>query len=143
MSDHEIERIAEYHDGDKVWRTTCKCMGDDHLTFTVATDDECPEVYLECYIDCSTQYSAFHEAAWQRPFIVFWRRLVGAFSILTKGYVETNGAFLFRGEKQIDAVTETIQAHKKYMIERRKTAPYKEVGTNYYVTQEQDEKGTD
>ena len=64
----EIERIAEYDDGDKVWRTSCKCMGDDNLTFTVATDDEYPEVYLEVYMDCSENYTVWDTPKWSRPF---------------------------------------------------------------------------
>jgi hypothetical protein len=138
---HEIERIAEYHSGDKVWRTTCKCMGDDDLTFTVATDDECPEVYLEMYVKCSSYYRVWDTPAWSRPFRSFWRRLTAAITLLFKGYVEVEGAFLFRGEKQIDAVTETIQEHKKYLIERRKTADWKEQDAGHWLRNEENKDG--
>lgn len=134
----QIEEIAEYHDGDKVWRTTCKCMGDDHLTFTVATDDECPEVYLEFYVEVGDSYRCWDEPRWSRPFRSFWGRLKAAFGVIFKGYFEANGAFLFRGEEQIDEMCEKIQAHKKYMIERRKTAPYKDMGTHFAVNDKGD-----
>lgn len=124
---NEIERIAEYDNGDKVWRTSCKCMGDDNLTFTVATDDEFPEVYLEVYMDCSTYYSVWDTPRWSRPFRTFWRRLTGAFGLIFKGHVKVNGAFLFRGPKQIDEFTDTIQEHKKYLIERRKEQGFTDV----------------
>ena len=116
----QIEDIAEYEDGDKVWRTTCKCMGDDDLTFTVATDDEFPEVYLEVYMDCSTYYKVWNKPAWSRPFRSFWRRIVGSLTLLFKGYVKVNGAFIFRGPQHIDEFTDTIQSHKNYLISKHK-----------------------
>ncbi len=117
----EIEKIAEFDDGEKVWRTTCKCMGDDHLTFTVATDDEYPEVYLEFYSDCYTRYEASSwsgSSKWTKPFRTFWNRICGAFTLVFKGYVKINEAFIFRGEEQIDELTDTIQAHKRHLIKR-------------------------
>ena len=98
---NEIERIAEYHDGTKVWRTSCQCMGDDPLTFEVATDDEYPEVYLEVYMKVGKQYQVWDEPRWSRPFRSFWRRLTASLTLFFKGHVETEGAFIFRGEKHI------------------------------------------
>jgi hypothetical protein len=135
MSDHEIERIAEYDDGEKVWRTSCKCMGDDNLTFTVATDDECPEVYLEFYVDVGDSYHVWSEEKPFRWLKCMWARFKIIYKLITKGYIEMNASFLFRGEEHIDAVTETIQAHKNYMIERRKTAPYKAVDSHYVINE--------
>lgn len=106
----QIEEIAEYDDGSKVWRTTCKCMGDDHLTFTVDTDDYYSEVYLEFWVDHSS-------GTWNEP---FWKRMkwkVRAIKdILFKGYIKTTGAFIFRGSEHIDEFCDTIQTHKEYMI---------------------------
>ena len=138
---HEIERIAEYSDGDKVWRTTCKCQGDDDLTFTVATDDETPEVYLEFYVKVGDSYRIWDKPAWSRPFRAFWARIKAAFGLVFKGYVETNGAFLFRGEEQIDELCNTIQEHKKYLIERRKTAEWKEKDAGHWVRNEDGDDG--
>lgn len=132
----QIEEIAEYHDGDKVWRTSCKCMGDDHLTFTVATDDECPEVYLEFYVEVGDNYRVWSEDKPFRWFKCMWARIKVCMQVFWMGHVTMNGAFLFRGEEHIDALTDTIQTHKKYMIERRKTAPYKDMGT-YFTTNEE------
>lgn len=115
----EIESLAEYHDGDKVWRTTCKCMGDDHITFTVATDDEYPEVYLEIYMDVGDSYRVWTEDKPFRWFKCMWSRIVTAYKVIFQGHVKMNGAFLFRGEKHIDEFTETIQTHKEYLVKRR------------------------
>lgn len=122
----QIEEIAEYHDGDKVWRTSCVCMGDDNLTFTVATDEEFPEVYLEMWTESSTLYQVhdYDGARWTHPFRAFWRRLKGACTVMFKGYVTVNCAFIFRGEKHIDEFTDTIQEHKKYLIKRRGEVTY-------------------
>lgn len=121
----QIEEIAEYHEGDKVWRTTCQCMGDDNLTFTVATDDEYPEVYLEIWMQATRHFTAvWDEPKWSRPFRAFWRRIKATVTLLFKGYVEVDGAFIFRGEKHIDEFTNTIQEHKKYLVKRRKEVNY-------------------
>ena len=114
----QIEKIAEYFHGDKMFRTNCKCCGDDPLTFTVATDDEYPEVYLEVYMKISSQFVCFDEPRWSRPFRNFWRRLTSAFTLLFKGYHETQGSFIFRGEEHIDEFCETIQVHKRYAIKK-------------------------
>lgn len=132
----EIERIAEYDDGDRVWRTTCKCMGDDHLTFTVATDDETPEVYLEVYMDCSDSYRVWEEDKPFRFLKCVKERVKVACRVLFTGYIRTSGAFIFRGEEQIDELCDTIQTHKKYLIERRETAPYKEHINGYFAKKE-------
>lgn len=121
---NQIEELAEYHEGDKVWRTTCSCMGDDHITFTVATDDEYPAVYLEMYVDVGDRYRVWEEEKPFRWFKCMWARVKVACRVIFIGHVTMNGNFLFRGEKQIDAFTDTIQGHKKYMlakIEERKT----------------------
>lgn len=115
----QIEEIAEYHDGDKVWRTSCSCMGDDHITFTVATDDEYPEVYLEVYMDVGDNYRVWEEDKPFRWFKCMWKRIKVACKVIFQGHVKMNGAFIFRGEEQIDEFTETIQGHKEYMIKRR------------------------
>jgi hypothetical protein len=135
----QIEEIAEYHEGDKVWRTTCKCMGDDHLTFTVATDDETPEVYLEFYVEVGDSYYGWTEKTPFRYFKSMWKRIKLCMEIFWLGRMTANGAFLFRGEEQIDAVTEAIQEHKKYMIERRKTADWKETEAGHWVRNEETE----
>lgn len=115
----QIEEIAEYEYGDRVWRTTCKCMGDDHLTFTVATDNECPEVYLEFYMDCSDSYSLRGEKRPFRWFKCIWLRINVACKVIFTGHIKTRGAFIFRGEKHIDEFCDTIQTHKKCLIKRR------------------------
>ncbi len=120
----QIEEIATIGD-DKVWRTTCKCMGEDNLTFMVACDDEYPEVYLEVYMDVSAQSRIWGKPSWSRPFRSFWWRIKNAFGLIFKGYVEVGGAFIFRGEEHIDEFCETILIHKKYMIEKKE----KEDGT--------------
>lgn len=112
----QIEEIAEYDDESKVWRTTCKCMGDDNITFTVTTDDEYPEVCLEMWVDMSAHDNIWSEPVWSRPFRSFWWRIKTALGLIFKGYVKTSGSFLFRGEKHIDALCETILTHKKYMV---------------------------
>lgn len=114
---NEVEKIGELGQlgEDKIWRTSCKCMGDDHLTFQVCTDDEHPEVYLEVWMDCSSYYDVWSTPVWSRPFRTFWRRLKGACRILLFGSQKVNGAFLFRGEDQIDALTQTIQNEKSRM----------------------------
>ncbi len=128
MNGNEIERIAEYNNGEKVWRTSCSCMGDEHnLTFTVATDDEHPEVYLEFYVNVCGNYVPWDGPRWTRPFRSAWLRVKGAITLIFKGYVETSSSFIFRGEKQIDDLCETIQTHKEYMVEKRKDEVYEDV----------------
>ena len=123
----QIEELAEYHDGDKVWRTSCQCMGDDHLTFTVATDDEYPEVYLEFWVDVGDSYRVWTEEKPFRWFKCMWARFKTACKVMFLGHVTMNGAFIFRGETQIDELCDTIQGHKEYMIKRRKETPFKDV----------------
>lgn len=123
MSD-QLEKIAEYDNGDKVWRTTCKCMGDDNLTFQVATDDEFPEVYLEVWMDCKSYYNVWDEPKWSRPFRSFWRRLTAAMRLFFKGGVEVEGAFIFRGEGHIDAFCDAIQTHKEILKNRHKETEF-------------------
>ena len=123
----QIEEIAVYDDGDKVWRTTCNCMGDDVLTFTVATDDEYPEVYLEVYMDCSDNYRRWDEPKWSRPFRSFLERIKVACRVIFTGNIQVSGAFMFRGEKHIDEFCDTIQTHKSFLLERRKNSNYKDI----------------
>ena len=137
----QIEEIATYEDGDKVWRTTCKCMGDDDLTFTVATDDECPEVYLEFYADLSDDYRVWTEDKPFRWLKCMRERIKVACKVIFTGSIRANGAFLFRGEEQIDELCDTIQGHKKYLIERRKTAEWKEKNAGHWVKNEESEDG--
>ena len=115
----QIEEIAEYDDDSKVWRTSCKCMGDDDLTFTVESDEEYPEVYLEVYMDMSAHARVWGEPSWSRPFRSFWWRITNAFKLVFKGYVKVDGTFIFRGEEHIDAFCETILTHKEYMIKKK------------------------
>ena len=111
----QIEEIAEIGD-DKIWRTTCKCMGVDNLTFMVSNDDEYPEVYIEVYMDMSASGHVWCKPVWSRPFRSFWWRITNAFGLIFKGYVKVNGSFLFRGEEHIDEFCDTILTHKNYMV---------------------------
>ena len=117
---NEIEKIYDsMNDGllgeDRIWRTSCKCMGDDNLTFQVCTDDEHPEIFLEVWMDCSSYYNVWDTPRWSRPFRTFWNRLKGACGVIFFGGRKVTGAFIFRGEDQIDALTETIQSEKSRM----------------------------
>lgn len=116
----QIEEIAKYDDDSKVWRTSCKCMGDDQMTFMVDTDEEFPEVYLEVWMDVSSTDSVYHLPVWSRPFRSFWWRITNVCSLLFKGSVKVEGSFIFRGEEHIDEFCETILTHKKYMIKKLK-----------------------
>jgi hypothetical protein len=116
----EIEQIADFHDKEKMWRTTCRFMGDDHLTFSVCTDDEHPEVYLEMYSDCHTDFDVWDTPKWSRPFRKFWNRVCAATKLLFTGHLEVNQAFLFRGESHMDALCDTIQKEKHRMIALQK-----------------------
>jgi hypothetical protein len=115
-------------------------MGDDHLTFTVATDDECPEVYLEFYADLTDDYRVWTEDKPFRRTKCLWERIKVACKVIFTGSIRANGAFLFRGEDQIDALTDTIQEHKKYLIERRKTAPWVEKEAGHFTRNDKGEQ---
>lgn len=123
---NQIEELAEYDDGDKVWRTTCQCMGDDHITFTVATDDEFPEVYLEINQEVGDSYRVWTEDKPFRWFKCMWSRIKVALKVIFMGHVTMNGAFIFRGVKHIDEFTETIQTHKEYLMKRREETDFKQ-----------------
>lgn len=123
----QIEELAEYNNEDKVWRTSCQCMGDDHMTFTVASDDEYPEVYLELYVDVGDSYRVWTEDKPFRWFKCMWGRIKTACKVIFVGHVTMNGAFLFRGVKQIDEFTDTIQAHKEHLIKRREETNFNNV----------------
>jgi len=123
----QIEELAEYDDGSKVWRTSCSCMGDDHLTFTVATDDEYPEVYLEFWVDVGDSYRVWENDKSFRWFRCMLERIKVACRVIFQGHVKMNGAFIFRGAKQIDELTETIQTHKEFLIKKLKEKNYKTV----------------
>ena len=108
----------EYCDKTKVFRTSCQCAGEDPLTFHVSTDAEYPEVYLEMWCKCYSNYTVWQDPWYTRPFRTFWRRLKAATKLMFSGYVEIEGAFIFRGEEHIDEFCETVQAHKEKMKER-------------------------
>lgn len=114
-----IEEIASFDDETKVWRTTCRCMGDDEITFMVSNDDDHPEVYLEMWTKSSSRFTAPYLPFWKRPFVEFWYRLKAAFKLVFKGYVEVDTAFLFRGEEHIDEFVDTIKTHKDYLVENK------------------------
>ncbi len=125
----QIEEIAEYNNGTKVWKTTCKCTGDD-ITFTVESDDDYSEVYLNVCMDVGDSYRIWEE---DRPFRwikCIWSRFKVAFKVIVKGYVEMNGSFIFRGENHIDEFTETIQIHKEHLIKRNSEIEFKETKEN-------------
>ena len=124
--ENEIEKISDEMYGrmlgpDRIWRTSCKCMGDDNLTFQVCCDDEHPEVYLEVWMDCSSHLRVWNTPAWSRPFRTIWWRLKGACRVLFVGSTKVEGSFIFRGDDQIDALTQIIQNEKSRMkdIQRR------------------------
>lgn len=112
---------------DKIWRTTCACMGEDNLTFQVCCDDEYPDVYLEAWMDCSSSYiDTWSKPKWLRPFHAFGRRVTAAITFFVKGHVKVSGSFIFRGEDQIDELCNVLQNEKYRMksiqkrIERKK-----------------------
>jgi len=109
---NEIEKISKLGD-DNVWRTSCACMGDDALTFQVCTDKECKDIYLEVWIGCRSVYEVWDTPRWNRRLRTIWRRIKGAFRVLFRGDIEVEGAFIFRGEDQIDAFVQTLQIEKE------------------------------
>lgn len=111
---------GEYIEDNKVYRTTCQCMGDDPLTFYVDVDEEHPEVYLSVDMKVSTLFDVWDRPRWSYPFRRILRRIKYAWTLLTKGYVEMEGAFIFRGEEHIDGFTDAVQSAKNHMKDRIK-----------------------
>ena len=120
----EIEKIAEntvhlpnrkwFVAGD-VYRTSCKCTSEDHsATFYVDVDRDRPS---EVCLNFSFNTYAFSHV-WGYTKVGKWflgagNRIKYAWILLTKGYVETNGDFIFRGERQMDALCDAIQEAKE------------------------------
>jgi hypothetical protein len=69
-------------------------------------------------MDVGDDYRVWEEDKPFRWFKCMWSRIKTATRVIFIGHVTMNGAFLFRGEKQIDEFTDTIQVHKKYMLEK-------------------------
>lgn len=83
--------------GDSEWfRATCGCLSNNHDRTIVVTKDE--DDIISCtiyadlkYYDWSTSNDNFLSKA--------WGRMKGAWKILTSGYIELQGEFMFDGDQ--------------------------------------------
>ena len=90
--------IKSYETNDYIaFKIECDCLCHDlHVTLEKDKEFGCISLELrdDIYVENLTES--------KNPFVNFWERVKIAWSVLTKGYFETNYGFIFKNKEQLD-----------------------------------------
>ena len=90
------------------FRTSCACSDPGHtmeLIIDYHKDEGRPDIILNLYSNLS-----WDDYNWYKSNILskMWHRLKAAVRIVFTGYIEVNEEFMFRGEKQVRELSDTL-----------------------------------
>lgn len=117
MTTNRICKVAEYNNS-VFLKAHCSCIDDDHVhTLILGYDTELNLLNLEIYAKSFTPWGNYDNAKTplekiEKIFKDWKRRISWIFSIIFKGYVETETSFEFYGEDQINDYLNALQEAK-------------------------------